>query len=394
MVLGLLLARAGIDVIVLEKHADFLRDFRGDTIHPSTLDLIDELGLLDEFLELPHQEVSRLGGVVEGVPIALADFSHSPTRCKFIAFMPQWDFLDFLAERAKRYPTFRLLFETEAKDLLINGDRVVGVQAQRGSETLVIRTDLTVGSDGRNSIIRVKAGLEVEDFGAPMDVLWFRLSRHEHDPGQALGNIQNGRIFILLSRGDYWQCGFVIAKGSFSKMRQEGLAAFHAKIAAAAGFLHDRVQEIGKWDQVQLLTVRVDRLRKWYREGLLCIGDAAHAMSPIGGVGINLAVQDAVATANRLYRRLSDRALTPRDLRAVERRRLFPTKMTQGLQLMIQRRVIRGVLEESRAPRVHGLARATARFPSLQRIPAWLVGVGFRPEHIRTPDVFGRTGRS
>src|SRR5262245_26656421 len=294
MVLGLLRARAGVEVVVLEKHADFLRDFRGDTIHPSTLEVVHELGLLDDFLSRPHQEVRELRAVFGGNEFPLADFTHLPTHCKFLAFMPQWDFLDFVADHAKTYPTFRLVMRAEVTDLISENGRVAGVRAATPDGPLEVRADLTVGADGRHSTVRAKAGLPVTDLGAPIDVLWMRLSRKPDDPAVPLGRIDRGRFFAMLYRDEFWQCGFVIPKGGNEVVRARGLEAFRAEIAAVAPDLAGRVHELRTWDDVKLLTVKVDRLKKWYRPGLLCIGDAAHAMSPVGGVGINLAIQDAV----------------------------------------------------------------------------------------------------
>ncbi|HEX7788582.1 MAG TPA: FAD-dependent oxidoreductase, partial [Methylomirabilota bacterium] len=338
MMLGLLLARAGVPVLVLEKHADFLRDFRGDTIHPSTFQLIHELGWLDEFLALPHRQVSRLIARFGDLTVPVADFTHLPTRCKFIALMPQWDFLDFLARQAARYPTFRLLMRTEATRLIEEAGRVCGVHATGPEGDLDIRADLVVAADGRSSVLRERAGLRVDDLGAPMDVLWFRLSRRPGDPEAIMGRFDVGRIFVLLDRGEHWQCGYVIPKGAAEAIRRRGLDAFRAAVAELVPFASDRVGEIREWEDVKLLTVKVDRLRQWYRPGLLCIGDAAHAMSPVGGVGINLAIQDAVAAANRLWRPLLDRAVDADHLRHVQRRRLWPTRVTQWLQVVVQRR--------------------------------------------------------
>ena len=383
MMLGLLLARAGIDVTVLEKHADFLRDFRGDTVHPSTLQLMHELGLLDAFLARPHQEVRTLGVEIGGEFVEVADFTHLPTHCKFVALMPQWDFLDFLAGEAKRFPTFHLLMRTEGTGLLRDGNRVVGVTAHGPDETLEIRANLTIATDGRHSTLREAAGLPVIDRGAPMDVLWLSLSHRDSDPGQTLGRIDAGRVFVTLDRGDYWQCAFVIAKGGFDTVREAGLDAFRAEIVRLAPHFHDRVHEIADWDHVKLLTVAVNRLDRWYLPGLLLIGDAAHAMSPVGGVGINLAVQDAVATANILAPRLRDGHVTDDDLRAVQRRRELPTRLTQAVQIAIQNRVISNVLSATRAPRPPWPVRMLGRYPLLRRIPARLLGLGFRPEHVR-----------
>src|SRR5580658_5097375 len=300
MMLGFLLARAGIDVIVVERWPDFFRDFRGDTIHPSTMELMDELGLLGEFLKLPHQEVRQLRAVIGGEEITIGDFSHLKVKCPFIALIPQWDFLNFIAAHAKQYPGFHLMMETEAQDLVEENGRVVGIRVKSHDRSFEIRAELVIAADGRHSTLRDRSGLQAESFGAPMDVLWFRLSRHTGDPGHVFGRVDQGKMIIMLDRGDYWQCGFLIRKGDFENIKQRGVDAFHQDIATVAPFLSDRTSEIREWDQVSLLTVAVDRLRQWYKDGLLCIGDAAHAMSPIGGVGINLAIQDAVAAANIL----------------------------------------------------------------------------------------------
>ena len=387
MMLGLLLARAGVPVLVLEKHADFLRDFRGDTIHPSTLELMHELGLLEEFLALPHQEVERLRGQVGDFTLTIADFSRVPTRCKFIAMMPQWDFLNFLARQAARYPAFQLQMRAEATELIDEGGRVTGLRAVTEAGPLEVRADLIVAADGRASVLREKAGLRVDDLGAPMDVLWFRLSRRPEDPQGTMGRFDLGRIFVQINRGEHWQCGYVIAKGSAEEIRRRGLDAFRASVVALMPFVADRIAEISDWADVKLLTVKVDRLKDWSRPGLLCIGDAAHAMSPVGGVGINLAIQDAVAAANHLWRPLSERRLTAEDLRRVQRRRQWPTRVTQALQVFVQRRVISHVLAGDQAsPRRAAplLLRLLARSALLRRLPARLIGVGIRPEHIQS----------
>jgi 2-polyprenyl-6-methoxyphenol hydroxylase-like FAD-dependent oxidoreductase len=382
MMLGYLLARTGVEVLVLEKHADFLRDFRGDTIHPSTLEVMDELGLLEEFLKLPHQKVYELNAQVGPMQVTIADFRHLPTRCRFIALLPQWDFLNFLAEHAARFPSFALKMETEVTGLLQESGRVIGVHAETLNGPIEVRADLLVGADGRSSVVREKAGLKVKDLGAPMDVLWFRLPGSAEDPVATMGRFDAGRIFIMINRGDYWQCGYVIAKDGFEQTRRQGLEAFREEIKRLAPFTREKVAELRTWDDVKLLTVRVDRLLQWYRTGLLCIGDAAHAMSPVGGVGINLAIQDAVAAGNVLFKPLLERRVTVSHLRRLQRRRELPTRVTQWLQVAVQRRIIARVLDETAPLKPPLAARLLARFPSLRRIPARLVGLGIRPEHV------------
>ena len=387
MMLGFLLARAGVDVIVLEKHADFLRDFRGDTIHPSTLEIMHELGLLDEFLELPHEKVHELNAQIGDTRLTLADFTHLPTRCGFIALMPQWDFLDFVADHARRYPTFRLFMQAEVTDIIETSDRVVGLRAKTPAGSLEVRADLVVAADGRQSIVREKAGLPVQEFGAPMDVLWFRLPRKPEHPAQTMGRFDRGRIFITINRGDYWQCGYVIPKGQFNEIRQQDVEAFREKIVQLAPYTKDQVRELKKWDDIRLLTVLVDRLSQWFRPGLLCIGDAAHAMSPIGGVGINLAIQDAVAVANTLAEPLRQQRVTTDLLRQVQKRREFPTRVTQRLQLAMQRRVIAPVLGGSKQVKPPLFLRLITAIPLLRRIPAYVIGLGVRPEHIKIGEI-------
>jgi 2-polyprenyl-6-methoxyphenol hydroxylase-like FAD-dependent oxidoreductase len=382
MMLGFLLARAGVDALVLEKHADFLRDFRGDTIHPSTLELMYELGLLEEFLKRPHQEIRQLAGQVGSESFVMADFTHLPTHCQFLALMPQWDFLDFLAEQARRYPGFHLKMRTEVTDLIEENGAIVGVRAKRLDGTLEIRANLTVGADGRHSIVRERAGLEVVNRGAPMDVMWMRLSRRPSDGEQTFGHIDRGRILVMLNRDDYWQCAFVIPKGAAEEIRQRGMAAFQEEIGSLAPFLGDRVNELRDWGQVSLLTVAVDRLSNWSKPGLLCIGDAAHAMSPIGGVGINLAIQDAVAAANLLALKLARGTPSDEDLRLVQKRRAFPTEATQWMQLAIQNNVIRRVLGSTKPLTLPWVFRLLKVWPFLRRIPARIIGLGFRPEHV------------
>jgi 2-polyprenyl-6-methoxyphenol hydroxylase-like FAD-dependent oxidoreductase len=382
MMLGYLLARAGIEVLVLEKHGDFLRDFRGDTIHPSTLEIMHELGRLGEFLKLPHQKVYELNAQVGETRLTIADFRHLPTRCGFIAFMPQWDFLNFLAENAARYSGFKLMMNAEVTGLLQDGGCIAGVSANTPNGEIEVRASLVVGADGRSSIVREKAGLPVKEFGAPMDVLWFRLRRTAEDPVATMGTFDAGRIFITLNRGDYWQCGYVIPKGQFDQMRRQPFEGFRAAIAKLAPYAQDSIQELSGWEDVRLLTVRVDRLLDWFRAGLLCIGDAAHAMSPVGGVGINLAIQDAVAAANLLFEPLRRAQVEVDQLRRVQRRREFPTRITQWLQVTVQRRIIAPVLTETRPLKPPLALRLLAKIPFLRRIPARIVGLGIRPEHL------------
>ncbi|MBV8107369.1 MAG: FAD-dependent oxidoreductase [Hyphomicrobiales bacterium] len=386
MMLGFLLARAGVRVVVLEKHADFFRDFRGDTVHPSTLELMYELGLLDKFLKLPHQKVETLTGQVGAEHLQMVDFRHLPTHCKFVALMPQWDFLNFLAAQGKRYTTFDLRMQAEATDLIVENGRVAGLIAKTPDGALTIRADLVVGCDGRHSIVREKAGLKSDDYGAPMDVLWFRLSRKNGDSPDAFGHIEAGRLMVMFDRGDYWQCAYVIPKGGIERVKSEGLEAFRARVVDMSPFVSDRVGELKSWDDVKLLSVTVDRLRKWWRPGLICIGDAAHAMSPIGGVGINVAVQDAVAAANRLAGPLRAGKVTDGDLQAIQERRTPAVKFTQWLQLTIQKRIISRVLEAQERPKPPQVFKLFNVFPVLRRIPARLIGVGIRPEHVRTPE--------
>lgn len=385
MMLGVLLARAGVRVSVLEKHADFLRDFRGDTIHPSTMQIMDELGWLDEFLKLPHQKVWTLTGQFGTTRIRMADFSHLPVKAPYIAMMPQWDFLNFLARKGRAYPTFDLRMQTEVIDLIERDGRVAGVVAQQGNARSEILADLVVAADGRGSLLRDRAGLVPEAYGAPMDVLWFRLPRLAHDTDETQGRFDAGRIFVMLNRGDYWQCAFVIPKGGDAKIRAAGLSAFQASVAAILPIDTTRAASITDWDQVKLLTVKVDRLLEWARPGLLCIGDAAHAMSPAGGVGINLAIQDAVAAANVLSKPLLESTLSLDDLKRVQARRDWPTRMTQRLQLALQNTVIAPSLAATTAIKPPLAIRLISRFPLLSRLPARLLGLGFRPEHISTP---------
>lgn len=382
MMVGALLARAGIDTVVLEKHADFLRDFRGDTVHPSTLEVLEELGWLDDFLKRPHQEVSRLRVHINGADLAIADFDQVPTSKKFIAFMPQWDFLDFIADRARVYPHFELRMRTAAFGLVEERDAVRGVRVVGPDGESEVRADLVIAADGRGSMVRADAGLFVEDIGAPIDVLWFRLPRRATDPSQALGWIANGRFLALLDRGEYWQIAFVIAKGGITKVHARGLETFRRELAETVPFLADRVEQLRTFDDIKLLVVRVDRLKRWYKPGLLCIGDAAHAMSPVGGVGINLAIQDAVATANLLAEPLRRGPVTTAQLEAVQRRRMFPTRVTQAMQVFVQKYVLERALDGRTPLRVGSALRFYDRTAWLHRFPAQLVGIGVRPEHV------------
>ena len=384
---GFLLARSGVDVVVLEKHADFLRDFRGDTIHPSTLQVLHELGLLNRFLTLPHGEAHKLDAQIGDESVVVADFGRMKALCQFIAFMPQWDLLNFLVVHASRYPTFHLHMETPAIDLLKRADSIVGVKALSNDQPVEICADLVIAADGRHSTIRQSAGLQARELGAPMDVLWFKISRQESDPQDPAGRVDNGRILIMINRGDHWQCGYVIAKGAFETTRSADIAAFQAQVGELAPFLGSRISEIDSFDKVSLLAVAVDRLPLWHRPGLLAIGDAAHAMSPVGGVGINLAIQDAVATANLLWKPLLNRQVTDDVLHRVQQRRAWPARLTQMFQVAIQKRIIERVLGNRSQPNGRPLlVRLLKTFPSLTGLTARLVGVGLRPEHVTSPD--------
>jgi len=393
MMLGLLLARAGVDVLVLEKHADFLRDFRGDTVHPSTLQVMHELGLLDKFLARPHDEVSEMRAMVGDTELVLANFKRLRIRCQFIAMMPQWEFLDFVRDEAELYPSFRLLQNAEVTGVSEEGGSVTGVQVTTPDEPLQVRADLVIGADGRRSTVRAAAGLVVHDVGAPIDVLWMRLPKLPGDPSTSGGRINTGSFLAMIDRGSYWQCAFVIPKGGIEAVRARGLDAFKADMVKSAPLFAGRMDALASWDDVKLLSVTVDRLERWYKPGLLCIGDAAHAMSPVGGVGINLAVQDAVAAANVLARPLADAAmgtaaLTP-FLAQVEKRRLLPTRLTQAAQVAVQNRVLSPVLASrgiDAPPMVPPWPlRLIGRWPMLQALPAYAVGVGVRPEHVHSP---------
>jgi 2-polyprenyl-6-methoxyphenol hydroxylase-like FAD-dependent oxidoreductase len=383
--LGFLLARAAVPVVVLEKHKDFLRDFRGDTVHPSTLELMHELGVLSEFLKVPHSIVRNISLQIGNDHVVVGHFEHLPVHCKFVALMPQWDFLNFIADHARRYNCFDLRMRAEATDLILENDSVSGLRAKTSDGELNIRAELIVACDGRHSTLRERAGFKVEDLGAPMDVMWFRLSRKAADPAEVIGHIEAGRMLVMLNRNEYWQCAFVIPKGSADEVKLAGLEEFRDRIGEMAPFTRGRLGEIDSWDRVKLLTVAVDRLQCWYRSGMLCIGDAAHAMSPIGGVGINLAVQDAVAAANILAEPLRRGATTVENLRAVQQRRMFPTRATQRLQIILQNNIIGPALahggERPKAP----LLMKIMQWPLLRRLPGRLLALGVRPEHIQSP---------
>lgn len=384
LVLGTLLARSGVEVIVLEKHADFLRDFRGDTIHPSTLQAMYELGFADELLQLPHEKIRTLHGSINGEDVILADFSRINIRYPFIAIMPQWDLLNFLTRKASAYRNFRILMRTEATELIRDGDTIVGINATSPDGPVTIRADLTVACDGRDSHMRAQAGLQPTTLGAPMDVLWFKLSRRAGDDAEPMGRFDAGRIFITINRNDVWQCGYVIAKGSFGTLRQRPISDLQETIVQIAPIFADRIHEIASWDDVKLLTVAVDRLPVWHKRGLLCIGDAAHAMSPIGGIGINLAIQDAIATANLLALKLRDRSVRESDLAQVQKRREWPVRVTQWMQVMVQNRIIAPALANKPRGRAPWLLRHLRYIPLLRDLPARFVGIGVRPEHVTT----------
>jgi 2-polyprenyl-6-methoxyphenol hydroxylase-like FAD-dependent oxidoreductase len=385
IMLGYLLAREHVPVTILEKHNDFFRDFRGDTVHPSTLQVLDELGLLEDFLKLPHQRLTSVGGTFGGFSFQAADFSRVPGPCKFVALMPQWDFLNFLSRKAQRFPSFDLRMQHEAVSLLSNDRSVFGVEARTPSGTAQIHADLVIGCDGRHAISRSAARLDVIESGVPIDVLWFRISREPQDPEQLFGNINYGKALILINRGDYFQSGFIIRKGSFDEMKRSGLDAFRESIVQIAPYLANRVAELQHWDQIKLLSVQINRLRQWHRPGLLCIGDAAHAMSPAGGVGINLAIQDAVATANLLAGPLRERRVTNELLAAVQQRREFPTRVTQFFQWNAHRG-FQYIFNHPGPLKAPWQLRAATNIPGIQHLTARFIGIGVRPEHIRRPE--------
>ena len=386
MMLGYLLGRAGVDVAVLEKHADFFRDFRGDTVHPSTLQVMDELGLIDGFLKLPHQELQKMDGMFGGTSVRIADLSRLGVKHPFIAFMPQWDFLNFLRESGKRFASLKVMMNTEATDIIRNGETITGVRAKTPDGTVDIEADLTIACDGRHSTVRECAGLAVEEIGAPMDVLWFRAGRKPDETENVFARLEPGKMLVTFDRGDYWQCAYVIAKGQYEAVKARGLPLLLDDVARMAPILQSGVADVKSWDDVKLLTVAINRLKRWTRPGLLCIGDAAHAMSPIGGVGVNLAVQDAVATANLLAEKLARGSPSQDDLDAVQRRREFPVKMTQRMQVIAQDNIIGAALKPGDQPLKVPLAvRLITAVPWLQGVTARFVALGVRPEHVQSP---------
>ncbi len=381
---GLLLARQGIETLVLEKHADFFRDFRGDTVHPSTLRIMKELGVLQEFLKRPHQKATRITALFGDESVVMADFSSLAPDYGFVAFMPQWEFLDFLAQEGRKYPGFHLAMRANITGLLEESARVVGVRGKSPEGDFAVRAELVIAADGRHSVLREAAGLKVDHKGAPMDVLWMKLPRRPGDPEQPRGRIHPGNVFAMLDRGDYWQCALVIPKGGNEVIRAAGLPALRARIARIEPMMVGRLDALRDWEDIKLLTVAVDRLEAWGREGLLCIGDAAHAMSPIGGVGINLAVQDAVAAARILGPHLRAGDLSLPHLLSVQKRRWFPTVITQWGQIQIQKRFLAKVLEAKESVPVPRVAKLLRRFPFLRRVPARVIGIGVRPEPVGT----------
>ena len=385
LTLGLLLARAGVEVVVLEKHSDFLRDFRGDTIHPSTLQLMNELGCLEEFLQLPHARLERLDVTIGKHTVEVADLSRLPTECKYIAIMPQWHFLNFLAEKAKRYPNFTLLMDSKVTTLIQEGDGIRGLRAETPQGEIEIFADLVVGADGRGSTVREQANLFVENRGVPIDVLWIRVPKLAPGDAHSMAYFGAGKFMILIDRGDYYQCGYIIEKGGYETVQSLGLPALQSAILALAPFLQKEVLTIDSWEKVKLLTVKIDRLRQWSRPGLLCIGDAAHAMSPAGGVGVNLAIQDAVATANALAEKLRTGSLLPADLDRIQRRRIWPTRIIQFIQQNVHRKINgKSASQTSVSGALPLPLRIIQRAPLIRGWIGRLIGMGVLPEHIRT----------
>jgi 2-polyprenyl-6-methoxyphenol hydroxylase-like FAD-dependent oxidoreductase len=391
MMLGYLLGRAGIETLVLEKHADFFRDFRGDTVHPSTLQVMDELGLIDGFLKLPHQQLQKMEGKFGTETLRIADLSRLNVKYPFIAFMPQWDFLNFLRERGRQFTSLKVMMSADATDLIWSGDTVVGVSADTPEGPVEIRSELTIGCDGRHSIVRQRANLEVEEIGAPMDVLWFRAGKRDNESERLFARVETGKMLVTFDRGDYWQCAYVIAKGQYDAVKARGLDAFRNDVIGLVPVLASGIADVKTWDDVKLLTVAINRLKRWTRAGLICIGDAAHAMSPVGGVGVNLAVQDAVATANLLAAKLASGCPSEHDLDAVRRRREFPVRMTQAMQVVVQNNIISVALKAKDQPfRVPMFGRVVNACPWLQGLTARFIALGVRPEHVHSPTARSR----
>jgi 2-polyprenyl-6-methoxyphenol hydroxylase-like FAD-dependent oxidoreductase len=384
-VLGFLLARAGIDVVVLEKHNDFLRDFRGDTIHPSTLELLDELGLIDAFLKVPHSKVSSVQMQSTSGQTVRVSLERLPSRFPFIAFMPQWDFLEFMTRQAMRFPSFTLLRNADVIDLVQKDGRVAGLRYRDASGEHDLAAILTVGADGRTARTRDAAQLPRVETSPPIDVFWFRLPRRPNEVAAVFGRLGPGLLLVMLDRGDYWQVAFVIPKGKGDEIRARGLDAFRRDIVRVAPELEDRVDVIRSWDDVKLLTVRVDRLTTWHKPGYLAIGDAAHAMSPVGGVGINIAIHDAVVAANVLWRPLSKGHVRDEDLAEVQRRRERAVRVTQTFQTFVQSRVLAPALRSSSAPSIPWIVRAVMRIPFVRDLPPRFIALGVDRPHIESP---------
>jgi 2-polyprenyl-6-methoxyphenol hydroxylase-like FAD-dependent oxidoreductase len=392
--LGLMLAREGVDVLVLEKHADFLRDFRGDTLHPSTMEVMDELGLADGLLELEHTKAPRLEARLPGGTVTVADLGRLKTRYPYITFMPQWDFLDYVTGEAERYPNFRLEMNAEAKELILEDGIVRGVRYETPEGPREMRALLTVAADGRSSRFREQAGLKMVRSSPSIDVLWFRLSRREGDPEDTFGYAGGGRFMALINRGEYWQIAYVIRKGEYQEVRTEGLEVFRRSVGETIPELADRTGELQDWEDVKLLSVQADRLRRWHRPGLLCIGDAAHAMSPVGGVGINLAIADAVAAANALAGPLGQGRVRWRDLMAVQLRRELPTRVIQAFQSVAQRRVVSSSLGPDGAPSIPAPARMLLHLRPVRSLPARIIAFGIWPNHVKRREPSARIGRT